>query len=361
MTDAVLAGSTRRSRIARETIDVVARELHDNRLFYTILALWLTYTVAGAVLREDGFIAELAEYGGRAARAAFILGCAAVVWAGARVLVARPEKPLKAMAASLVDLLPGRMVARYVYGFAVLAVFMAAFLHNKMLIPEISPFAWDETFARWDKALFGGYHPWQLLQPMFGYPVFTRIVDYAYVGWVPGVFLFWSWMIASRKVSPELRRQYWTATVLSWILLGIVMATMLSSAGPCFTPMLFPAEAADYAPLNAYLADLHQTFILSSSLTKEHLWDVYSGVSTEPGGISAMPSMHNAQALLFVLAAYRVNRGLGHLMLLYAILIFLGSILLAWHYAVDGLIGMAGAYAIWWIVGRYAQGRTSRA
>jgi hypothetical protein len=41
----------------------------------------------------------------------------------------------------------------------------------------------------------------------------------------------------------------------------------------------------------------------------------------------------------------------------YAALIFVASIALAWHYAVDGLIGVAGACAIWWIAGLVAGDR----
>src|SRR5690349_5205740 len=123
MSDAVLASSARRSGVARETFGALSREFHSNRVFYTILAVWLTYTASSAILRKDGFIAELAEYGGRAIRAGFILGCAAVIVAAIRVLLTRPENPLKTMIISIVDLLPGRMVARYAYGFAVFAVF----------------------------------------------------------------------------------------------------------------------------------------------------------------------------------------------------------------------------------------------
>jgi hypothetical protein len=355
MSDTTLAGSARRSTTARDVLAAVSRELRDNRIFYTILGLWLAYTVAGSILRRDSFVSEVIEYGGRAMRAVLILACALVATAAVKVLWSRPEKPLKALAGALAVMTPGRLVVRYAYGIAVFTVFMAAFLHNKMLIPDISPFTWDATFARWDKALFGGYHPWQILHPLLGYPLVTRVLDYAYVGWVPGIFLFWGWMIASPRVPADLRRHFWTATILSWILLGIVAATALSSAGPCFLPLFSPAQAGEYAELNAYLADLHSNFILSSSLTKEHLLEAYAGISAEPGGISAMPSMHNAQALLFVLAAYRISRVFGHIMLGYAILIFVASIMLAWHYAVDGLIGMAGAYAIWWAVGRFSR------
>ena len=360
MSDTALAGGARPTTIARELAAALSREIRDNRVFYIILAAWLAYTVTGSALREDGFLPELLAYGGRATRASVMLGCAVVTLAAAKVLLSRPERPLKALAASLVTMMPGRVVLNYLYGFAVFTVFLAAFLHNKMLIPSISPFAWDETFAAWDRALFSGYQPWQLLQPLLGYPSVTLLLDYAYAGWVPGVFLFWSWMFASPRVPMTLRRQYWIATILSWTLLGIVMATALSSVGPCFLPQFFPGQAGEFAPLNAYLAGLHQEFGLTSSLTKEHLLEVYAGVVTEPGGISAMPSMHNAQAMLFVLAAFKVSRGLGLTMLAYAVVIFVASIMLAWHYALDGIIGMAGAWAIWRLAGWLAPPRAEQ-
>jgi hypothetical protein len=38
-------------------------------------------------------------------------------------------------------------------------------------------------------------------------------------------------------------------------------------------------------------------------------------------------------------------------MLIYAALIFVGSIHLGWHYAVDGIVGAAAAIAVWWCCG----------
>ena len=57
------------------------------------------------------------------------------------------------------------------------------------------------------------------------------------------------------------------------------------------------------------------------------------------------------EAALFAAFAYSLNRWFGHTMAAYAALIFIGSIHLGWHYAVDGVIGIAGALAIWWICG----------
>ena len=72
------------------------------------------------------------------------------------------------------------------------------------------------------------------------------------------------------------------------------------------------------------------------------------------GGISAMPSVHNGLAALFAFAAFRINRKAGWAMAAYAALIWIGSIHLGWHYAIDGIVSIALAWGIWRGAGRIA-------
>jgi membrane-associated phospholipid phosphatase len=65
------------------------------------------------------------------------------------------------------------------------------------------------------------------------------------------------------------------------------------------------------------------------------------------GGISAMPSMHNAIAILAACAALEINRILGWLLVLFAALIFIGSIHLGWHYALDGVVAAIVSIGLW--------------
>ncbi len=70
-------------------------------------------------------------------------------------------------------------------------------------------------------------------------------------------------------------------------------------------------------------------------------------------GISAMPSLHNAMAVLFACAAWHANRRMGWLFSGYAVLIWIGSIHLGWHYAIDGIVAAVLTIAIWKLTGLF--------
>ncbi|MCC0030317.1 MAG: phosphatase PAP2 family protein [Brucellaceae bacterium] len=248
--------------------------------------------------------------------------------------------------------LSGRLLA-VIGASASFVAFMGSFLSLKMQIPHIRPFAFDPLLSRLDAALFGGHQPWQVLHPLLGHEAATRFLDGAYALWVPTVFLTWLYAFCSARVDGALRRQYTLSVLASWFLVGNVMAVALSSAGPVYFGHLYPGRADPYAGLFAYLETLHASAPLGALEMRDYLWAVYSGrLDGMAGGISAMPSMHNAQAVLFALFAYRLHRGAGHAMAAYAVLIFVGSIHLGWHYASDGLAGGAAAFAIWRASGR---------
>lgn len=335
----------------------LVREIRDNPAVNAILFGFILLVLAVASLRGHSLLLYLAEYTGRIPRALTLVVSAFVVMACTRALFqGHKSSPVAVAIASLKGPLRSTIAVRYIYACVMLAFFMGAFLYCKMLIPVIEPFSWDAAFAEWDRLLFGA-DPWRLIHPIVGTPWATFVLDVAYSSWVPAVFLFWAGLFASPRVPRQLRVQYWLATVLSWILVGLVMATAFSSAGPVYFTSFVTDVPSPYADLLAYLDKVEAVHHLSSSTTKAFLWDVYTGVVALPGGISAMPSMHNTQAALFIAVAYRLDRRFGHAMLVYAALIFIGSIHLGWHYALDGIVGAAAALAIWKACGALMRAR----
>ena len=65
--------------------------------------------------------------------------------------------------------------------------------------------------------------------------------------------------------------------------------------------------------------------------------------STEIG----LPSMHNASSLLFVLTARHLGKWPFRLLTAHCVLVFIGSVHLGWHYAIDAYVGWALTLVLW--------------
>lgn len=237
------------------------------------------------------------------------------------------------------------------------AVLMASFNAFKQMVLPLAGFAYDPAFAAADKALFLGTDPWRVTHAFLGSPDATWLVDRAYHAWfVPmsvGVLLC-AWLPASTY---RLRNQYLLSYIAIWIGIGSVLAFLMPSAGPCFYEA-FHGTYASFAEMNARLAEAQSAAgaKLTSLTNQAGLLRLFGGDSLAVGaGISAMPSVHNGLAVLFAIAAWRVNKYLGALLGAYAVLIWIGSIHLGWHYALDGIVAAALTFGIWLAAGRVTE------
>ncbi len=236
-----------------------------------------------------------------------------------------------------------------------LPIWFLVFVRFKVAIPEVMPFSLDVLFMDMDRIVHFGVHPWVALQPMLGDPVVTQFIDLVYYLWFPAVWMTFIWQ-ALHGSRDELRSQFLLSFGLCWILLGTVAATLLSSAGPIFFAEI--AQAPDpYEPLMAYLREVNAETPLGTFRVREMLWNTYVGLPSDGAGISAMPSLHISMVVLMILLGFRVRPGLGIAFSVFGVLIFIGSIHLAWHYAIDGYVALAGTVLIWklsgWIVRRW--------
>ena len=57
--------------------------------------------------------------------------------------------------------------------------------------------------------------------------------------------------------------------------------------------------------------------------------------------------MHLSMATLFVLLAFKINKTIGFLAVLYLFVILVGSVYTGWHYAIDGYFSILATVAIW--------------
>ena len=228
-----------------------------------------------------------------------------------------------------------------------------AFADMKPLIPLINAYSWDESFMRLDRLLHFGQDPWRLLMPILGGPIPTQWINYVYNIWFIVMFSFWigaAWSTRNynaHKAEQSWERQFLVSFILCWIVGGIILATLFSSMGPAFYDLVDAANNP-YAAQVASLAAIHETHPLWAVDSHDMLRNAY--LNPAPGqlsGISAMPSIHNATSTLFMLAAYRINKKFGHVMFAFLICIIVGSVHLAWHYAVDAYLGIIIAVILW--------------
>lgn len=272
-------------------------------------------------------------------------------WIG---LVDRPARPLTALAREIRDRLATReRVATALPVLLAMPFFAGAFTLFKSLVGHVEPFGWDAAFARWDALLHAGFAPWELLQPVLGHPPVTWLINWIYNVWYFVFSLVWIWQAFSLR-DRTLRLQFFYALLLGWILLGCIAALVFASAGPCFFGAVVDGENP-YLPLIDYLRIADQHYDIWALTAQDMLWGSFETKQMQLGsGISAMPSMHIAMAFLFFLVGRRVSRWLGRVLFVYFLLILIGSVHLAWHYAIDGYASVLAMIPIWLLSGRLA-------
>lgn len=236
------------------------------------------------------------------------------------------------------------------------ALLLTSFNAFKQMILPLAGFRFDPAFTALDRALFGGVDPWRITHAWLGSPAATELVDKAYHGWFVPMSVGLVACAFLPAATYRLRTQYMLTYIGVWIGIGSVLAFLLPAAGPCFTSALVgPAPSFDTlhgrllateAATGSPLAALRNQAMLLEAIGSDRL--------RVGGGISAMPSVHNALAVLFALAAFRLNRVAGWVLAAYALLIWIGSVHLGWHYAVDGLVAAALTVGLWRVAGRIA-------
>jgi hypothetical protein len=237
-------------------------------------------------------------------------------------------------------------VVAVVGGAVLINLFMPTFLGFKGSIPEFQAFGpWDDWLIAVDLALHGGHHPWELLHPIFARPWLTRTLDWLYYAWFY-VAVFGFLLIGLKSVGTA-RAQFFVAFTAMWVLLGIVAATAMASVGPCFVGMLEGGTDA-FQPLMGYLTALHAEMPLKSLQVQALLWESYESPTGElTTGIAAMPSLHVALPALYAVATWRRHRFWSVLLWIFTLVTLVGSVHLAWHYAVDGYFSILAVFPLW--------------
>lgn len=207
----------------------------------------------------------------------------------------------------------------------------------KQSIGPLVGFPYDAPLARWDEILHAG-PAWHLLTPVIGSEAAIRTLDMIYLSWFLSVLALLVW--ASWTPQRALRQRALVALLILWIGPGTIGAALTASAGPC------------YVGLPQYLDLIHRLDAYAPPLlaraSQQGLWDLYARHVWGPlAGVSAMPSMHVAFAVLTTCIVRERTRWFWFGAAVYAMAIQIGSVALGWHYAIDGYVGAICGWASW--------------
>lgn len=198
-------------------------------------------------------------------------------------------------------------------------------------------FRYDPVLAQLDEALHRG-PAWHMFAGLLRSPSALRSIDWLYMFWFLALVLVIVWLSWTGRRA--LRARALLSFLLIWIFGGTIAAWALASAGPCYS------DAPQYRELIARLDDVG--FPLWARFNQRGIWAAQQADQWLAfGGVSAMPSMHVAVAVWMAVVVWHRSRRLGALLTVYACIVQIGSVVLGWHYAIDGYIGAAIAWFAW--------------
>lgn len=247
-------------------------------------------------------------------------------------------------------------VERLLGGMVVVALhwlFSHSFHEIKTEIPRLAGFRFDRLFADLDRMLHFGVDPWRITHGLLPSGAWVIAIDRMYLfGWMLMMISALFWYAFSRPSAGRL--QFLLAFFATWMLLGNVLAVLLSSAGPVF----FEPVVGDvtFVSLTSRIESIHAQTPLLAVEARDYLWAAHvAGESQANGGISAMPSMHVAVAFLVFLAVR--NRGPLPAIAgaMYVGIILFSSVHLGWHYAIDGYFSIMATAVVWFASGAFAR------
>lgn len=229
----------------------------------------------------------------------------------------------------------------------IVSLMLVAFAQLKNLVPVLNPFTWDQYFMELDRTLHFGTLPHVFTLAVFGGDLAISFFAGVYNLWLLLVYFVLLYACFMRPDSAP-RMQFLLSFLLVWALGGNLLATVFSSVGPVYYELLGLGDI--YADLMSRLHEQSANGALSVVETQALLWQLYMREDSI-NVISAFPSMHVTSSVLMALFAYRQSRWAGNLFLLFALGILIGSVLLGWHYAVDGYAGILIAVLGWMVAG----------
>jgi hypothetical protein len=217
------------------------------------------------------------------------------------------------------------------------------FVNLKQFIPALNPALYDSPLWRLDAWLHFGFEPAARVSDWAGEHGWMDLLDQAYVLFFPAQLALPILFLISRRLRPD-RGRFFFAFCLLWMAGGLVYV-LWPSLGPCY-----------YRPSRfVWLDDAPYARHLQMTLIQDYVrfrGDPAYYDAKLSHGVAALPSMHVGVLAFFALATWGRFRALSAALWALTAVTFVGSLALAWHYAIDGYAGLLLGAIAWWIAGR---------
>jgi len=334
----------------------VRPELRASILLLCVVAIYFA-SVFGFVARHKGqFLTDFPPNGiinqGLLAVWGATIGVVSIVYLARLVSMRHPSGVMRRLAEDFKAFCRPEILAVRATIFISWFFLMWAFTIFKVMIGTVHTFTLDHGIAAFEHALLFGRDAWQYTHYLFGSAPATLLLQVSYNAWFA---LMWASIIFCLLFPDNVRAilHYLLAFVLCWIIVGSLAAYFLASAGPCFYERVFGDP--HFRPLMSRLYGVDHTLSsvlpalqLTSLDVQDLLWDWHAGHHDNLGaGISAMPSVHVGLAYIMARGSFLIRPVYGRLMSLYVAVVWIASVHLGWHYALDGAVALVLAMAIW--------------
>jgi hypothetical protein len=352
-----MIGAGERKGLRSSLLDAVVAVLREHALLIGFCALYIPLAFALATSNGLGHLFSLSLYPSAGFPALVVSGLVfALGYFFWLALVEKEKRPLSRLSGLIPFFSSWRGPLRIALPIIMVGLVGSTYTSVKGMIPLLHPFAFDVSFAEFDQMLHFGIPPWQITHAIFGSSTATVSINFVYNLWFLISWGFLLWQILNLG-KPHQRMRFLLSFAMIWALLGSLGAVLMSSAGPVYYGYVTGLEspfAALMERLYAISGDLEAAggTKIGALRVQEWLWGTYQDGATEVGsGISAMPSMHVAMAVLVALSGRHIGKFVGRALILYAVLIQIGSVHLGWHYAIDGYLSAILTVAIWKLAG----------
>jgi len=211
----------------------------------------------------------------------------------------------------------------------------------KLVVPILHPRLFDPELWELDRALLFGAAPTTFLLDLFSARAFLTFIDWTYANiFFASVSVAYAWVLSHPE--RRIRLSFANGNAALWIS-GAWLYLLVPSLGPAFRfPDIWLAHAESLRVTQGLQAVLMRNY--------QNVLRVWDGVSIGSDairlefGIGAFPSLHVAFQTYVFLWTRRVWRTGRLLFGVFALVIFLGSMITGWHYLIDSLAGAAMAY-----------------